>query len=341
MPVPSGAGRAVVAGLRRRGWLPDSEVGLRLAALALLCLVAWLAEPRFGSFRNVMNVLRQASILGLAAFGQAFVIISGGVDISTGALVALSGVVAAMVAGSAGTLAGIAAGLASGAFFGFLNGVSVARLRVQPVIATVGMLNFLRGLGFLLTGAQPVLNVPASFVVLGNRYLGAIPYPVLLALAVLLLGQYVLSQLPAGREMYAVGSNEEAAALSGIDVKRVRLYAFTLAGACAALSGVVLASRFNSGQPTAGQFMELEAIAAVVLGGTALGGGVGGLWRTAIGALMMAVISNGMNLAGVSPYTQQVALGAIIVLAVGLDSLRTGRNPLRALFGRQARPSQP
>lgn len=314
--------------------LMDPEVRGRLLILVALCVAAALAEPRFATFSNAMNVLRQAAILGIASFGQAMVILSGSVDISTGALVAFGGVIGAMTAKAAGTVAGLAAGLAAGGLLGLINGVAVARWRVQPVIATVGMLTFARGLGYLITNAQPVLGTPPGFMILGNRFLGPIPYPVLVAVVVLLVGQYILSHRPLGREVYAVGSNEEAALLSGIRVDRVKIFAFTFAGLCAALSGLILASRFNSGQPTVGQFMELEAIAAVVLGGTALGGGRGSLWRTTIGIGIMSVISNGMNLAGISPYVQQMALGALIVLTVGLDMLRGGRS-LAVLGGRR------
>ncbi|HEX7023006.1 MAG TPA: ABC transporter permease [Trueperaceae bacterium] len=312
--------------MRRFARLIAPEVRGRLLILIVLCLVAAMAEPRFATFSNFINVLRQAAILGVATFGQAVVVLSGSVDISTGALVAFAGVVGAMAAKSAGTVVGLVAGVASGALLGFINGVAVARWRVQPVIVTVGMLTFARGLGYLITNAQPVLGTPPSFMVLGNHFLGPIPYPLLVAVAVLLVGQYILSHRPLGRHVYVVGSNEEAALLSGIPVERVKIFAFTFAGLCAAISGLILASRFNSGQPTVGQFMELEAIAAVVLGGTALGGGRGSLWRTTIGIGIMSVISNGMNLAGISPYVQQMALGALIVATISLDIVRGGRS---------------
>lgn len=309
-----------VAGSRK----PRLAMG-KLGSLVILIAV-WVAFgltiQGFATPTNFLNIIRQAAVLSLAAFGQTFAIISGGIDISVGGIVAVVSSITALAAVRLGTLPGFAVGLLSGAAFGTISGFFIARFRVQPVIATIGMLSFARGFGFYITNGQPTLNMPKGFTDLGSSYLGPIPTPAILAVAVMLVLHYVLTDTPFGRAIFAIGSNEEAARLSGINVTRYKMLAFTMSGLLAGFASIVLTSRANSGQPTLGQGMELEAIAAVVIGGTSLSGGMGGVLRTVVGVLIIASLGNAMNLANVSPYLQQVVIGLAIIVAVLLDNLQ-------------------
>jgi ribose transport system permease protein len=240
-------------------------------------------------------------------------------------MVALVSVITALVAGMCGTPCGFLAGILAGGFLGFINGFNVAFFGIQPVIATLAMLNFARGLAFQLTGGTTVTGMPEGFSFLGSSEFLGIPYRIYLALLVLLVGQFFLSNHKIGRSIFAIGGDEEAARYSGIPIRRYVLLSYVIAGALAALSALVITSRANSGQPTIGVFMELKAIAAVVIGGTSLGGGRGSLWRTTGGALVITVLNNGMNLAGVSPYLQEMTIGLVIIAAVFIDNFQRGK----------------
>lgn len=304
-----------------------------LGILLLLWIGLGLTVHDFATQANFWNVLRQAAVLALAAFGQTFAIIVGGIDISVGGIVAVVSTITAVSAKSLGTYPGFLVGVLSGAAFGTVSGFFIARFRVQPVIATIGMLSFARGFGFQMVGGQPTLGMPQGFGDLGSGYVGPAPTPVILAVVVMLILQYVLTQTTFGRAMFAIGSNEEAARLGGINVTVYKMLAFSMAGLLAGFASIVLTSRANSGQPTLGQGMELETIAAVVIGGTSLGGGVGNVIRTAVGVLIIASISTAMDLANVSPYLQQVVIGLAIIVAVLLDNLQKAQIH-RNFFGR-------
>lgn len=309
--------------MRIRKLLNWNMLGVPIILIVLSTIAYWI-EPRFLQFSNIINLLGQTSILALVSFGQAFVIISGTIDISVGSLVALTAIISTISARDYGLIPGLLFGVGSGALFGFINGFVITRIKVQPVIATIAMLNFARGLTFVLSNSQPILGLPDGYAFLGSGKIGDIPLRIILALLVLFVGQFFLSQVKIGRNLFAIGGDEEASRLSGINISRLRTLAYILSGVMAALSGIVISGRANSGQPTIGVFLELNTIAAVVIGGTSLGGGRGNLWRTFMGALIITVLSNGMNLAGVSPYMQMMTVGFVIIAAVLLDKIRLG-----------------
>lgn len=292
-------------------------------AIALALLMAGLAgaRPAFLYLGNLVNLVRQISINGILAVGVTYVLLTGGVDLSLGSVVALSGVAAASFAhpGQHTLLLPVAMGILAGAACGAANGLVVTRGRVAPFIATLGMMTAARGLALLASGGRPVSNLSAAFDRIGGGDVAAVPAPTLILAAVAIASWIVLRNMRLGRHIYAVGGNENAARASGVHIGRVKMAAYTICGALAGLAGVVLASRITTGQPNAGIGYELDAIAAVVIGGTSLNGGVGGVGGAILGALLIGVINNGLDLLNVSSYYQQVAKGIIIVGAVWLD----------------------
>jgi inositol transport system permease protein len=256
--------------------------------------------------------------------GVTYVLLTGGVDLSLGSLVALTGVVAAALAhpGQYPLIVPVLAGVAAGALCGVFNGLLVTKGRVAPFIVTLGTMTVARGLALVVSGGRPVSNLSGPFTWIGGGDLAGIPVPVIILAAITGISYVFLKNIRLGRYIYAVGGNEHAARASGIDVDAVKLFAYTLCGALAGLAGVVLAARITTGQPNAGVGYELDAIAAVVIGGTSLSGGVGGVGGTILGALLMGVINNGLDLLNVSSYYQQIVKGIIIVGAVWLDRRR-------------------
>lgn len=296
-----------------------------LLTLIALCVIVSLAAPRFLSALNLSNVLVQAAVMTVLSMGMTFVILAGGFDLSVGSIVALSGCVAAATILKAGILLGVLAGVAVGALVGLANGLVITALRVNPFITTLGTMVLVRGVVFLFTGGEPVPSestLPQAFLDFGvERFLG-IHYLVWVPAVLLAVLSWVLAQTPYGRSVYATGGNREAAYLSGINVGRIVASTYVWSGALAGLAGVMLASRLQSGQPTAGEFYELTAIAAVVLGGAALHGGEGKLYKTVIGVFIMVVLGNGLNLMNVDSYWQRVAVGAVIILAAAAERLK-------------------
>ena len=297
-----------------------AQIGLAIA-LAVLMVGLAAARPNFLTLENLVNVLRQISINGILAVGVTYVLLTGGVDLSLGSLVAFTGVVAARFAhpGEFLVLVPVSLGILAGAGCGIVNGWIVTRGRVAPFIVTLGMMTAARGLALLSSGGRPVSNLSAAFTAIGGGDVGAVPIPILIFFGVALGSHLFLRNLRAGRHLYAVGGNENAARASGVQVGRVKMMAYTICGAMAGLAGVVLAARITTGQPNAGIGYELDAIAAVVIGGTSLNGGVGGVGGTVLGALLIGVLNNGLDLLNVSSYYQQVVKGVIIVGAVWLD----------------------
>ena len=296
-----------------------------LLTLLLLCLVTALMTDRFLSPLNLTNILVQSSIMAVIAMGMTFVIIAGGFDLSVGSTAALSGCIAAMVMVKAGLLAGVGAGVAAGAAVGLANGLIIARLDVNPFITTLGMMVLVRGIVFLLTGGAPVGDegLPGAFLAFGSgRFLG-VHYLVWVPAILLAALSWLLHATPYGRRVFATGGGREAAYLSGVRVERIIASTYVWCGALAGLAGVMLAARLQSGQPTAGEFYELTAIAAVVLGGAALHGGEGTLYKTIIGVFIMIVLGNSLNLLNVDSYWQRVAVGAVIIAAAAADRLRS------------------
>jgi ribose/xylose/arabinose/galactoside ABC-type transport system permease subunit len=293
-----------------------------LIALVLVGTVISCAKPNFLTVSNLVNVIRQISINGILAVGVTSVLLTGGVDLSLGSLVALTGVVAATVGGSRyPVVVPVLAGVLTGAACGVVNGVVVTKGKVAPFIVTLGMMTVARGLALVISGGRPVSGLSPSFTRLGGDVAG-VPIPAFVLALVALASFVCLNNLRLGRHIYAVGGNEKAARASGINVDAVKLFAYTVCGAFAGIAGVVLAARITTGQPNAGVGYELDAIAAVVIGGTSLSGGVGGVGGTILGALLMGVINNGLDLLNVSSYYQAIIKGIIIVGAVWLDRNR-------------------
>jgi ribose transport system permease protein len=293
-------------------------------AFVLLCVALALASPVFATRENLFNVALQSSINALLAFGMTFVILTGGIDLSVGSLAALAGAVGGgLMVGGVAWPAAVLAGLVAGTLLGFANGVSITAFRIPPFIATLAMLSIARGLTQLYTGGRPFTGLDPTFNQLGQGSVGPIPVPVLIMLVTVGISWLVLRHTVFGRNVYAVGSNPEAARLAGVPVARVLLGVYMISGFLAALGGLVLTARLSSAQPTAGLGFELDAIAAVVVGGTSLSGGEGSILRTLIGALIIGVLNNGLNLLNVDPFVQPVVKGVVILIAVGLDRLKT------------------
>ncbi|ANU18204.1 ribose ABC transporter permease [Planococcus maritimus] len=294
--------------------------------LILIIIIITAINPSFLSMSNILNVLRQVSINALIAFGMTFVILTGGIDLSVGSILALTGAVTAgMMASGVDPILAMLLGLFLGAVLGAINGVIIAKGKVAPFIATLATMTIYRGLTLVYTEGRPIsgLGDSMAFQMLGKGYFLGIPIPVVTMLVSFGILYFILKKTTFGRRVYAVGGNEEASVLSGINADRIKIYVYSLVGALAALASLILTSRLNSAQPTAGQMFELDAIAAVVLGGTSLTGGRGWIVGTLIGALIIGVLNNGLNLIGVSSFFQQVVKGAVILLAVLLDRKKT------------------
>ncbi|MEJ9281623.1 MULTISPECIES: ribose ABC transporter permease [Ureibacillus] len=297
-----------------------------LIGLILLIIVVSILNPSFLTISNIFNVLRQVSISAIIAFGMTFVILTGGIDLSVGSTLALTGAVAAsLLAGGFDPILSMGIALILGLILGGINGVIITKGKVAPFIATLATMTVYRGLTLVYTNGKPIsgLGDHASFQLFGKGYFLGIPIPVITTLITFGILYFILHKTTFGRRVYAVGGNEEAAKLSGINADRVKIAVYAISGFLAALSALILTSRLNSAQPTAGQSYELDAIAAVVLGGTSLNGGKGWIFGTLIGALIIGVLNNGMNLIGVSSFWQQVVKGIVILLAVLLDRKNT------------------
>jgi len=297
-----------------------------LAGLLALCVLMWILTPHFLTVSNLLNVLEQTSINAIVAVGMTYVIISGGIDLSVGSLLALAGVVlGTLLHQDAGLGAAVLAALGIGALFGSLSGVAITWGRLPPFIATLGMMSIARGCALLFTEGRPVSGFDAGFRAIATERIAGIPAPVFVTAAVYLAAHFVLSETKFGRYVYALGGNEEATRLSGVNVRLCKTAVYAVSGLTSGIAAVLLTARLNSAQPIAGIMYELDAIAAVVIGGTSLVGGEGGLGGTLIGALIMGVLRNGLNLLNVSSFMQQVVIGLVIVGAVLIDTLLKAR----------------
>ena len=311
---------------RWRAWVQERPEVFSFAGLLVLALAMTFVSDRFFSWENFGNIGRQVSINAIIATGMTLVIITGGIDLSVGAVMTL-----AMTFGAGAMLSGVPVPLAvalalfTGVGCGAINGVLIAYARLPAIIVTLAMMEIPRGIALLYTGGYPLSNLPAAFAPLGRGEILGVHVPTLVMLAVVVAGHLFLTRFVAGRAFYALGGNEEAARLAGLPANRYKLLAYTLSGFTAALAGVVLASRLMSGQPNAGIGFELDAIAAVVLGGTNIAGGRGSSVGTLIGAVTLGLLNNGLNLMSVSPYTQKILKGGIILVAIYLGSLKRER----------------
>jgi len=292
-------------------------------ALLVICAAMTAAHPGFLTAPNLINVARQISINGILAVGVTLVLLTGGVDLSLGSVVALAGVVAATLAQDSAypLFVVLAAGVATGACCGAVNGLVVTCGRVPSFIATLGMMTAARGLALVVSDGRPVSNLSPEFTRLGGD-LGILPIPVIVLAVLAVLIGVILKNFRLGRHIYAVGGNAEAARAAGIRVGGIGMIVYTACGALAGVAGLVLAARITTGQPNAGVGYELDAIAAVVIGGTSLSGGVGRIGGTILGVLLVGVINNGLDLMNVSSYYQAIVKGVIIIGAVWLDRNR-------------------
>lgn len=296
--------------------------------LMLLIVAVYLsfASDYFLAPRNLLNVGRQASVVAIVALGQALVIIGRGIDLSVGSVIGLSAVVAAVVMQNTGVeVIGLTAGLATGLACGVVNGLLYTRFGINPFIATLGTLSVARGIALLMTGGIPVpVSGFSEFV--GAGRIGGIPVSFLLMIVLAIAVHIFASRTVRGREIYAIGDNPKAARLAGVDLKATRLFIFAFCGLLAGLGGLILSGNLASADPNLGLGYELDVIAAVILGGTALSGGRGSIAGVVIGALLMALLNNAFVLLGISAYWQVVTKGLVIILAVGLDGLQRGAN---------------
>lgn len=292
-----------------------SRVGV-LAALLLMVLLATFLSPRFLTLPNLLNVVRQVAIVGILAFGMTFVILTRGIDLSVGAILGISVVLYAGLLENHGMLVAIPLGICAAMAAGLVNGVCISYAGIPPFIMTLGMLSFARGLAFIYTGGTPIPILNEAFYDLGNGYILGMPVPTLIMIAVLAASGVVLSLTSFGRCIYGIGSNEDAARLSGVPVRFYKTMVYVISGGVSGLAGLVYASQLSIGTPIAGQGYELDAIAAVVVGGTSLFGGQGSVFGTFIGTLIIGVLANILNLTGVDPFVQQLFKGVLIVMAV-------------------------
>ncbi|SNT28449.1 ribose ABC transporter permease [Tropicimonas sediminicola] len=295
-----------------------------LIGLIVLMAAVSLYSPNFLTVDNLLNILRQTSINAIIAMGMTFVILTAGIDLSVGSILAFAGAVcASMIAADTPLIVALLTTLVIGAALGAASGSIIAFFGVQAFIATLVGMTMVRGLVLVYTDGRPIstgdFDVANSFYEVGGGYIAGIPIPVVIAGVVFLACWYVLNYTRLGRYVYAIGGNEQVAQLAGVNVSRVKVIVYAISGALSALAGIILTARLESAQPTAGLAYELDAIAAVVLGGTSLAGGRGRITGTLIGALIIGVLNNALNIMDVSSYYQMIAKGAVILLAVVLD----------------------
>lgn len=300
-----------------------------LIVLIVLCIVLSIAEPAFHSVGNLINILQQVTVYAVLALGVNMVIFTGGIDISVGSVVAFTGIVMGKIIVEAGMPApvGILVALIVGAACGAFNGLMIAKFKLQPMIATLAMMSMARGAAYTLADGQTITGYSEGFRWIGTANVPGtiIPVQIVFMLLMYILFHYIMKYRKFGRYIYSIGGNEEATRLSGINVMKWKICAYTISGLCAAIASVILVAKLNSAQSTAGLDYEMDAIASCVIGGTSLLGGSGSVWGTLIGAIIMFVIRNGLNLLNVSSNLQKLVLGVIILIAVLADSLRNSR----------------
>ena len=304
--------------------LHSNVIGI-LAILIVMCAGLTIAVGnKFLSTSNIISVVRQFSFYGILAIGMCMVIITAGIDLSVGSVFALSGVIACMAITKAGmpVVIGVFLGMLVGLLVGYFNGVCVTILKLPPMIATLGTMSIARGVSYTVTGGYPIGSLPDSFKFIGLGNIGPIPTPIVLMIVLALLASFFLRKTVIGRWIYAIGGNEEGARISGVRVARIKRIVYSISGVMAAISGIAMAARLGVGQSTSGQGYEMDAIAAVVIGGASLSGGSGTIGGAIIGAAIMGVLRNALVLLDVSAYWQQTVIGIVIILAVTLDNLR-------------------
>ncbi|MEG4248389.1 ABC transporter permease subunit [Microcoleus sp. Pol10D4] len=310
---------------KTQAWRNFIQVAGILPILLAICIIFSLVTPNFLSVGNLINVIRQASINIVLATGMTFVILTGGIDLSVGSILGVTAVVGVLVSLVPGLgWFAVPAALIAGVFLGLINGSLVAYLGLPPFIVTLGSYTALRGVAYLVANGTTVINRNLNFAWVGNNYVGPIPWLVIIAFLAVLASWFVLRRTVLGRHIYAVGGNIRAARLTGIKVSRVLLFVYGVSGLLSGLGGIMSASRLYSATGMLGQGYELDAIAAVILGGTSFTGGIGTIWGTLLGALIIALLNNGLTLMNVSFFWQLVVKGLVIIIAVTIDKVRTG-----------------
>lgn len=304
-----------------------------LIFLIILCVALSIAEPAFSSFNNLINILQQVTTIAVLALGVNVVIFTGGIDISVGSVVAFTGIVMGKIIVEAGapSIVGIIVALVIGALCGTFNGIMISKFKLQPMIATLAMMSIARGAAYTIADGNTITGYSEGFRWIGTGVIPGteIPVQVIFMIAMYVLFFYVMKYRKFGRYIYSIGGNEEVTRLSGINVDKYKTLAYTLSGLCAGISSIILTSKLNSAQSTAGLDYEMDAIASCVIGGTSLLGGSGSVWGTFVGAIIMIVIRNGLNLLNVSSNLQKLVLGIVILLAVLADSFRNGAVKLK------------
>ena len=299
---------------------------LPFLTLIVLFVGLAIASPHFLTETNLSSVVRQTAVINIMSLGMTVIIISGGIDLSVGAILAMGGVLGTMAMERGAPIPlGVLIGVATGLFWGLVNGALVSRLKIAPFIVTLGTLGIVRGLTLIITNGLPVHRIPQGFSFLGEGNVMGVPFVLWILVACALAVHLVLEHTRLGRYAFAIGSNPEAAVYTGVPVSFDITAVYAIGGMLTGLAGMIEASRLMTGQPTAGAGYELQAIAAVVIGGGSLHGGEGSVLGTLIGAFIMGLLSNGSDLLGISPYLQQAIIGAVIILAVTVDELRKRR----------------
>jgi len=296
---------------------------LPFLTLIILFVALAIASPHFLTNTNLSSVVRQTAVINIMALGMTLIIVSGGIDLSVGAILAMGGLLGTMaMAKGQPILLSVAIGIVAGMFWGFINGLLTTRLKINPFIVTLGTLGIVRGLTLIISNGLPVHDIPQSFSFLGEGNVLGVPFVLWILVACAVIVHIIMEHTKLGRYAFAIGSNPDAAFYAGIPVARYTTAVYAIGGMLTGLAGMIEASRLMTGQPTAGQGYELQAIAAVVIGGGSLRGGEGSVIGTLIGAFIMGLLANGSDLLGISPYLQQAIIGAVIILAVTLDELR-------------------
>jgi len=290
-----------------------------LIILAVMLIISSILSPAFLTPRNIFNILRQMSIITIIAYGSTMVIISGMIDLSPGSGAAFTGVIGTSVYVMTGSVwLGLLAGILAGSVCGVTTGLLITQFDLPPFIVTLAMMTGLRGLALLYTGGFPIINI-GDFTIWGQGVIIGVPVPILIMAVMFVVMSILVKRTRFGRYIYAIGGNETAAVASGVNVKGIKIITFIIAGSLTGLSGVILMSRINSGQPAGGLMFELDAITTVVIGGTSLSGGIGTLTGTVVGGMIVGILNNILNLTNVSPYWQQILKGVVIVVAVIMD----------------------
>jgi ribose transport system permease protein len=296
---------------------------LPFITLIVLIVALSIASPHFLTNTNLSSVVRQTAVINIMALGMTLIIVSGGIDLSVGAILAMGGLLGTMAMEKGYSIpVGVLIGILTGCFWGFVNGLLATKLRINPFIVTLGTLGIIRGLTLIISNGLPVHQIPQSFSFLGEGVVLGVPFVLWVLLACAVAMHIIMEHTRLGRYAFAIGSNPDAAFYAGIPVAFHVTAVYAIGGALTGLAGMIEASRLMTGQPTAGQGYELQAIAAVVIGGGSLRGGEGSVIGTLVGAFIMGLLSNGSDLLGISPYLQQAIIGAVIILAVSVDELR-------------------